>query len=210
MGIQMEQALGLSSSSESASEGDNEDTEDENDKQNIEEDIKSKKEDVEDTNSCDMSVIEPVLMKDAENSNSSLAITNILLRRMLLRKELQIKKMEKRLKVQKSKMDSATKAVDEYEALIGFRAFKSVSGVFGRLILYLKSGMSGTKRGSGKAVSSLYQVLAVLLYQLPLHLTMSLAMIARYLGNLMARKAENISNECVERVAREERGLEAT
>ena len=105
-----------------------------------------------------MRVIEPVLMKDAENSNSSLAITNILLRRMLLRKELQIKNMEKRLEVQKCKMDSATKAVDQYEALVGFRAFKLVSGIFGRLIQFLKDGASGTKRGSGRAVSSLYQV----------------------------------------------------
>jgi hypothetical protein len=52
----------------------------------------------------------------------------------------------------------------------------------------------------------------MLMYHFPLHLlsllppslTLSMADLAQYLGNLMARRAENISNECTERVEWEE------
>ena len=53
-----------------------------------------------------------------------------------------------------------------------------------------------------------FQLIWSLVYHIPLHLlsmlpttlTLSMADLVHYLGNLMARRAENISNECVERV----------
>ena len=46
----------------------------------------------------------------------------------------------------------------------------------------------------------LYHFPLQMLSLLPTSLPMSMADLAHYLGNLMARRAENISNECVERV----------
>ena len=53
-------------------------------------------------------------------------------------------------------------------------------------------------------LSMVYHFPLRLLSLLPTSLTMSMADLAHYLGNLMARRAENISNECVERVEWEE------
>ena len=49
-----------------------------------------------------------------------------------------------------------------------------------------------------------YHLPVRILSLLPPSLTLSLADLAQYLGNLMARRAENISNECTERVEWEE------
>ena len=50
----------------------------------------------------------------------------------------------------------------------------------------------------------IYHLPLRMLSLLPHSLTLSMADLAQYLGNLMARRAENISNECTERVEWEE------
>ena len=107
---------------------------------------------------CDMSVIQPTVMRDSENTMSSLAMSKILLERLLLRKELRIRSIQDKLQDQTQKLEETKKKLAEYEKMLGFRQFQFLSKLCSRVIWFGGRRISGARRGAGTAVSSFYQV----------------------------------------------------
>merc|ERR1711970_1057456 len=201
--IQLEQCFGFSSSSGTASEEEVEEDDLKGNIPTVAPDTELKKDNV-----TDLSLIRPTMMLESENTMSSLAMSKVLLERLLLRKELRLNNMKEKLEDQAQMLEAAKRKVAEYEKMIGFRKFLFLSKLCSKMVWFGVRRASGARRGAGKAVTSFYQLILSLVYHIPLHLlsllpttlTLSMADLAHYLGNLMARRAENISNECVERV----------
>merc|ERR1711970_174844 len=201
--IHLEQCFGFSSSSGTASEEEVEEDDLKGNIPTVAPDTELKKDNV-----TDLSLIRPTMMLESENTMSSLAMSKVLLERLLLRKELRLKNMQDKLEDQTQRLEAANKKLEEYEKMIGFKKFIFVNNLCRRMVCFGARKASGARRGTFRAATSLYQLIWSLVYHIPLHLlsllpttlTLSMADLVHYLGNLMARRAENISNECVERV----------
>jgi hypothetical protein len=105
-----------------------------------------------------MSVIQPTVIKDSENTMSSVAMSKVLLERLLLRKELRLRIMQEKLEDQTMKLEEAKKKIAEYEKMFGFKKFQFLSKLFSRIIWFSVRRVSGIRRGGVRAVSSFYQV----------------------------------------------------
>ena len=113
-----------------------------------------------DSECCDMRVIQPTVIRDSENTLSSVAISKVLLERLLLRKELRLRIMQEKLEDQTQKLEEAKKKLAEYEKLFGFKKFQFLSKLFSRIIWFGVRKVSGARRVGVRAVSSFYQVTA--------------------------------------------------
>ena len=107
---------------------------------------------------CDQSVIQPRVMRESDNTMSALAMSKILLERLLVRKELRLRIMQERLVEQTKKLEETEKKLAEYEKMFGFRKFLILSRLCREVVLFGVRRISGARRGTGKAVSSFYQV----------------------------------------------------
>ena len=105
-----------------------------------------------------MSLLQSTVMRESENTMSSLAMSKVLLERLLLRKELRLRSIQDRLLDQTQKLEEANKKLARYEKMIGFRQFKFLSKLFSQMIWFGVRRVSGAKRGTSRAVSSFYQV----------------------------------------------------
>ena len=105
-----------------------------------------------------MSLLQSAVMRESENTLSSLAMSKVLLERLLLRKELRLRSIHDRLLDQTQKLEEANKKLAEYEKMIGFRKFKFLSKLFSQMIWFGVRRVSGAKRGTRRTVSSFYQV----------------------------------------------------
>ena len=111
-----------------------------------------------DSEYCDMSVIQPTVIRDSENTSSSVAMSKVLLERLLLRKELRLRIMQEKLEDQTLKLEEAKKKLAEYENMCGFKKFQFLNQLFSRIIWFGVRRVSGFKRGGVTTVSSFYQV----------------------------------------------------
>ena len=111
-----------------------------------------------DSECCDMSVIQPTVIRDSENTMSSVAMSKVLLERLLLRKELRLRIMQEKLEDQTLKLEEAKKKLAEYEKMFGFKKFLFLSKLFSRIVWFGVRRVSGVRRGGVRAVSSFYQV----------------------------------------------------
>ena len=91
-----------------------------------------------DSEYCDMSVIQPTVIRDSENTSSSVAMSKVLLERLLLRKELRLRIMQEKLEDQTLKLEEAKKKLAEYENMCGFKKFQFLSQLFSRIIVKTK------------------------------------------------------------------------
>merc|ERR1712106_1238772 len=98
------------------------------------------------------------LIRESENTMSSLAMSKVLLERLLLRKELRLRTFHDRLLDQTQKLEEAKKKLAKYEKVIGFRQFQFLSKLFSQMIGFGVRRVSVAKRGTFRAVSSVYQV----------------------------------------------------
>ena len=105
-----------------------------------------------------MSLLQSAVMRESENTMSSLAMSKVLLERLLLRKELRLRSIQDRLLDQTQKLEEANKKLAEYEKMIGFRQFKFFSKLFSQMIWFGVRRVSRAKRGTRRNVSSMYQV----------------------------------------------------
>ena len=71
-----------------------------------------------DSDCCDMRVIQPTVIRDSENTLSSVAMSKVLLERLLLRKELRLRIMQEKLEDQTQKLEEANKKLAEYEQAV--------------------------------------------------------------------------------------------
>ena len=107
---------------------------------------------------CDMCVIQPTVIRDSDNTLSSVAMSKVLLERLLLRKELRLRIMQEKLEDQTQKLEEANKKLAEYEKMFGFKKFLFLSQLFSRIVWFGARRVSGVRRGGVRAVSSFYQV----------------------------------------------------
>ena len=74
---------------------------------------------------CDVGPIQPEQLVKAENCLSGVNMEKLLLKRMLLRKELRLKNMQDKLSDQSLKLAEAEEKLREYESLPGWKIFHS-------------------------------------------------------------------------------------
>ena len=111
-----------------------------------------------DSECCDMRVIQPTVIRDSDYTLSSVAMSKVLLERLLLRKELRLRIMQEKLEDQTQKLEEANKKLAEYEKMFGFKKFLFLSKLFSRIVWFGVRRVSGVRRGGVRAVSSFYQV----------------------------------------------------
>ena len=109
-----------------------------------------------DSECCDMRVIQPTVIRDSDYTLSSVAMSKVLLERLLLRKELRLRIMQEKLEDQTQKLEEANKKLAEYEKMFGIKKFKFLSKLFSRIIWFGVKRVSGVRRGGARAVSSFY------------------------------------------------------
>jgi len=162
---------------------------------------------------CDTSYIEPRSITVAESGHGSAqAVEKLLMERLLLRKEMKLRSMQERLLEQSERLDTVETRLKEVERLPGFRSFLWVATAAENAGHLSTQGAAGAAQAAVRAGKVLQGLLVLLVCRLPLcllHLlppgvTIALANLAHQLSSLLAQRAENFSNECMER--EEERG----
>ena len=109
-------------------------------------------------NMTDLSLIRPTMMLESENTMSSLAMSKVLLERLLLRKELRLKNMQEKLEDQTQRLEAANKKLEEYEKMVGFKKFIFLNNLCRRMVCFSARKASGARKGTFRAAISLYQV----------------------------------------------------
>ena len=158
---------------------------------------------------CDSSPIQPRSIIDRESGPLSTAkgVEKLLMERLLLRKELRLRSMQEKLLQQSQRLEEVEGRLREVESLPGFTSFLYLGGAASEARQLGGAGAGGLyrlARGTGRLLG---QALMLLCYHLPLWLlhllppgvTIALANLAHQLSSLLAQRAENFSNECVER-----------
>jgi hypothetical protein len=74
---------------------------------------------------CDVSPIQPKQLREAENLKPGMDMEKLLLERVMLRKELKLRRMQERLLDQTQKLEKAKEKLAEYESLPGMSQFKA-------------------------------------------------------------------------------------
>ena len=114
--------------------------------------------DLKNDNVTDLSLIKPTVMRESENMMSSLAMSKVLLERLLLRKELRLKNMQDKLEDQTQRLEAANKKLEEYEKMIGFKKFLFLNNLCRQMACFSVRKASGARRKTFRAATSLYQV----------------------------------------------------
>ena len=109
-------------------------------------------------NVTDLSLIKPTVMRESENMMSSLAMSKVLLERLLLRKELRLKNMQDKLEDQTQRLEAANKKLEEYEKMIGFKKILFLNNLCRQVTRFSVRKASGARRKTFRAATSLYQV----------------------------------------------------
>ena len=81
-------------------------------------------------------VFKPETLIKSEKGDSMIAIENMLRERLLMRKELKIEQLEKRLSEVSFELHKAEEKLKEYESLIGLREFQKICKTFEQWIRY--------------------------------------------------------------------------
>ena len=89
------------------------------------------------------SPFKPKYLRESEMLTSASLVENVLLKRLLMRKELKLSQMEKKVKEQREKLKQSEKKLKDYESLAGLRIFKKCIRVCGELVALCKSSVSG-------------------------------------------------------------------
>ena len=76
------------------------------------------------SSSCDVSPIIPYKLREAENSKTGVDMEKLLLERVMLRKELKLRHIQKKLMRQNEKLRLAEEKVLEYEKIQGMLLFR--------------------------------------------------------------------------------------
>lgn len=149
---------------------------------------------------CDQSPILPERLSRQEQSfTDGASLERLLLERLLLRKELRLRSMQERLLEQEHDLEKLTSRLAELESLPGYRLFLAVSRQLGQAAAAGERGVNLAKLGFTWLLSTLYQVVFVYLLDLvPSSLSLGAAALVQRTGNVLAQRAENFSNECVE------------
>merc|ERR1719347_1483389 len=72
---------------------------------------------------CDVSPLQPHMMREAESRKQGLSMEKLLLERVLLRKELKLRNMQERLLDMTQKLEEVEEKLAEYERMPGLRLF---------------------------------------------------------------------------------------
>merc|ERR1719430_2999893 len=99
-------------------------------------------------NVTDLSLIRPTMMLESENTMSSLAMSKVLMERLLLRKELRPKNMQDKLEEQTQRLEAANKKLEEYEKMVGFKKFIFLNNFCRRMVWFSARKASGARKGT--------------------------------------------------------------
>ena len=98
-------------------------------------------------NVTELRLIQPTVMEESKNTIFSLAMSKVLLERLLLRKELKLKNIQEKLEDQTQRLEAANKKIEEYEKMIGFKKFLSLYKLCSQMVRLSVQKASGTRRG---------------------------------------------------------------
>ena len=102
-----------------------------------------------------MSPISPQQLRKAESVKTGLAMEKLLLERLMLRKELKLRRIQEKLINQTEKLKKAEEKLLEYENLQGMLMFKAIN----KTLHFCKNTFSSLQRLTRWSTSKLVQVL---------------------------------------------------
>jgi len=152
------------------------------------------------TSPCDVSPIQPHMMREEESKKQGLSMEKLLLERVLLRKELKLRNMQERLLEMTQKLEEVEEKVGEYERMPGLR-----------LLLYgSRAGREicrRAQRGASCTVEMIYKIFlfitcnipSYLLHCLPSFVQVGCMRLVQEVARWVGDSVQNYDNECRER-----------
>jgi hypothetical protein len=108
--------------------------------------------------SCDVSPIQPKQLREAENLNLGVQMEKLLLERVMLRKELKLRNMQKRLLDQTQKLEEAMIRLAEYENLPGISKLKAIIKIARKLVGMVETVICSLESALFRSLTGIYQV----------------------------------------------------
>lgn len=158
---------------------------------------------------CDQSPITPDNLKRNEFARDGTSMERLLLERLLLRKELRLRSMQTRLLDQDTRIHEQQIRIQDLEKKLldissspGFDTFFTFSVCWQQTVTGTNKSLSFLTNGVKFTIAVFYQALFCIFDLIPPFVSMGLAELLQRAGQMLALRAENLSNERSEKSAR--------